>query len=113
MTGESHDHGVLIPHRFNAYLEAYAREGWAIERADPAFKAFLVKDMPHSSRQENFILRPNAFWRPKSIREIDAPSVRDAGKFAAAPLVTRPPPVARLQRDARRASLSPGSGSGS
>ena len=26
MTEESHDHGVLIPHRFNAYLEAYARE---------------------------------------------------------------------------------------
>jgi hypothetical protein len=23
----------LIPHRFNVYLEAYAREGWAIERA--------------------------------------------------------------------------------
>src|SRR5208337_4690835 len=23
----------LIPHRFNAYLEAYSREGWAIERA--------------------------------------------------------------------------------
>ena len=23
----------LIPHRFHAYLQAYAREGWAIERA--------------------------------------------------------------------------------
>jgi hypothetical protein len=23
----------LVPHRFNAYLTAYAREGWAIERA--------------------------------------------------------------------------------
>jgi NIPSNAP len=32
--------------------------------ADPAFKAFLVKGVPHFSRQENFILRPNAFWRP-------------------------------------------------
>jgi hypothetical protein len=32
--------------------------------ADPAFKAFLVKGLPHFSRQENFILRPNAFWRP-------------------------------------------------
>lgn len=32
--------------------------------ADPAFKAFLVKGVPHFSRQENFILRPNAYWRP-------------------------------------------------
>ena len=32
--------------------------------ADPAFKAFLVKGVPHFSRQENFILRPTAFWRP-------------------------------------------------
>jgi hypothetical protein len=32
--------------------------------ADPAFKAFLAKGVPHFSRQENFILRPNAFWRP-------------------------------------------------
>jgi hypothetical protein len=31
--------------------------------ADPAFKAFLAKGVPHFSRQENFILRPNAFWR--------------------------------------------------
>jgi hypothetical protein len=32
--------------------------------ADPAFKTFLVQGVPHFSRQENFILRPNAFWRP-------------------------------------------------
>jgi len=32
--------------------------------ADPAFKAFLVKSLPHFSRQDNFILRPNSFWRP-------------------------------------------------
>ena len=31
--------------------------------ADPAFKAFLAKGVPHFSRQENFIRRPNAFWR--------------------------------------------------
>ena len=57
----------LVPHRFNDYLAAYARQGWAIERAvvgESAFKAFLVKGVPHFSRQENFILRPNAFWRP-------------------------------------------------
>jgi hypothetical protein len=32
--------------------------------ADPAFKAFLVKGVPHFSRQDNFNLRPNSFWRP-------------------------------------------------
>ncbi len=32
--------------------------------SDPAFKPFQVKGVPHFSRQENFILRPNAFWRP-------------------------------------------------
>jgi len=30
--------------------------------ADPGFKNFLVKGVPHFSRQENMILRP-AFWR--------------------------------------------------
>jgi hypothetical protein len=32
--------------------------------ADPAFKAFLVKGVPHFSRQENFIHRQNSFCRP-------------------------------------------------
>jgi hypothetical protein len=31
--------------------------------ADPLFKQFLVKGVPHFSRQENMILRPAAFWR--------------------------------------------------
>jgi len=31
--------------------------------ADPAFKAFLAKGLPHFSHQENSIVRPNAFWR--------------------------------------------------
>jgi hypothetical protein len=31
--------------------------------ADPLFKKFLVKGVPHFSRQENMILRPAAFWR--------------------------------------------------
>jgi hypothetical protein len=31
--------------------------------ADPAFKDFLVKGLPHFSRQENFILRPTSFRR--------------------------------------------------
>ena len=31
--------------------------------ADPAFKAFLGKGLPHFARQENFILRPTSFWR--------------------------------------------------
>jgi hypothetical protein len=31
--------------------------------ADPAFKACLVKGVPHFSCQKNTILRPNAFWR--------------------------------------------------
>lgn len=32
--------------------------------ADPSFKQFLVKGVPHFSRQENMILRPAGFWRP-------------------------------------------------
>ncbi len=31
--------------------------------ADPAFKAFLVKGLPHFARQENMILRPASFRR--------------------------------------------------
>lgn len=77
----------LVPHRFNDYLAAYARQGWAIERAVVGESAgsYFVEIGPQQRTK----------------------------KFAAAPLVTRPPPVARLRRDARRACLSPGSGSGS
>jgi hypothetical protein len=32
--------------------------------ADPEFKKFLLKGVPHFQRQENMILRPAAFWRP-------------------------------------------------
>jgi hypothetical protein len=31
--------------------------------ADPVFKAFLAKGVPHFSQQENFILRTTDFWR--------------------------------------------------
>ncbi|WP_158818081.1 NIPSNAP family protein [Methylocapsa sp. S129] len=31
--------------------------------ADPQFKQFLVKGVPHFARQENMILRPAPFWR--------------------------------------------------
>jgi hypothetical protein len=51
MTEGGPDHGV--PHR-GARTALFA---------DPAFKAFLVKGLPHFSRQENFILRPTSFWR--------------------------------------------------
>jgi hypothetical protein len=33
--------------------------------ADPGFKDFLVKGVPHFRRQENMILRPAAFWRER------------------------------------------------
>ena len=60
---------LLMPHRFNAYLEA--------------FKAFLVKGAPHFSRQDNFILRPNSFWRPSAIRDSDASAARrNRGAYA-------------------------------
>jgi hypothetical protein len=33
--------------------------------ADPGFKDFLAKGVPHFRRQENMILRPAAFWRER------------------------------------------------
>jgi hypothetical protein len=60
---------LLMPHRFDAYLEA--------------FKAFLVKGAPHFSRQDNFILRPNSFWRPSAICDSDASKARrNRGAYA-------------------------------